>query len=166
MTSRDEDTVEHALVDVERRNVPDQFTAVSSATVELAEIGPWVSAAFGRVAAALASQRIQPTGPPYVRYFPLGDRRFRVEAGFPVQQRIDSQADVTPATLPAGPVLVTVHAGSYDSVSESYERIDSWASERGVTTSSSPWEVYLTDPSANPDPSTWRTEVFVPVVPS
>jgi effector-binding domain-containing protein len=25
------------------------------------------------------------------------------------------------------------------------------------------WEVYWTDPSAEPNPSTWRTEILIPV---
>ena len=38
---------------VDRRDLGQQITAVSAGTVDLPEIGPWISAAFGRVAAAL-----------------------------------------------------------------------------------------------------------------
>lgn len=165
MTNHDhhQDLLDRGRVEgVERRVLPEQFTAVSAGTVDLDGIGPWVSAAFGRVAAVLASQRIEPAGPPYVRYFPVGQHRFHVEAGFPVHRQIDIQAEVGPTTLPAGPALVTVHVGPYDEVSEAYERIAAWAAEHGVTTGTDPWEVYLTDPTADPDPAAWRTEVVVP----
>ena len=58
---------------------------------------------------------------------------------------------------------MTVHVGPYDGVAEAYERIATWAEEHGTTTSTDPWEFYLTDPTEQPDPSTWRTEVFVPL---
>lgn len=149
---------------VQRRTLDEQLTAIIGDTVELDEIGPWVSGAFGRVAAALAAQRVAPAGPPYARYFPVGDRRFHVEAGFPVHCQIEVEGGVGPTVLPAGPALATVHTGPYDEVSEAYDRIAAWAAEHGLTTGTDPWEIYVTDPSAEPDPSNWRTEIVVPVV--
>ena len=148
---------------VERRRLAEQRTAVSGGTVALEQIGAWVGPAFGRVAAVLASQRIVPTGPPFVRYFPVGNGHFDVEAGFPVLGTVERDDEVAPSTLPAGDVLVTVHAGPYDRIAEAYQRIEAWASEHSVAVRTDPWEVYLTDPSANPDPESWLTEVVVPV---
>jgi len=149
--------------DVERREVAEQLTAVGCGTVDLADIGPWISATFGRVAAVIGAQGAGPVGPPFARYFPAGTERFRVEAGFPTSRRIDPTDDVEPSTLPAGPVAATTHIGSYDGVGEAYVRISAWAEEHGATTGTGPWEVYLTDPTSQPDPTTWRTDVFVPI---
>ena len=149
---------------VDRRDLGQQITAVSAGTVDLPEIGPWISAALGRVAAALGAQGVAPVGPPFARYFPVGNHRFHVEAGFPTDRPVEPDEDgVAPSTLPAGPVAVTVHVGPYDGVSEAYARIATWAEQHGTTTSTDPWEIYLTDPTEQPDPSTWRTEVFLPL---
>lgn len=148
---------------VERRRLAEWDTAVIRATVGLDEIGPWVGAAFGRAAAVLAAQCLEPAGPPFVRYSPQGDGRFGVEAGFPVHRPVVHEADVDRSTLPACDALVTIHVGPYDQVAEAYERIERFAAEHSLTTAPDPWEVYLTDPSTNHDPATWLTEVVVPL---
>ena len=33
----------------------------------------------------------------------------------------------------------------------------------GLEGAGAPWEVYVTDPGAEPDQSKWRTEIFFPV---
>ena len=149
---------------VDRRDLGQQITAVSAGTVDLPEIGPWISAAFGRVAAALGAQGVAPVGPPFARYFPVGNHRFHVEAGFPTDRPVEPDEDgVAPSTLPAGPVAVTVHVGPYDGVSEAYARIATWAEQHGTTTSTDPWEIYLSVRTERRDHSTWRSEFFVPL---
>jgi AraC family transcriptional regulator len=34
---------------------------------------------------------------------------------------------------------------------------------QGLEPAGAPWEVYVTDPGAEPDPSKWRTDIFFPV---
>jgi effector-binding domain-containing protein len=40
-----------------------------------------------------------------------------------------------------------------------YQALASWVSEHGGELAGDAWEVYLSDPSAQPDPATWRTEI-------
>jgi AraC family transcriptional regulator len=35
--------------------------------------------------------------------------------------------------------------------------------EHSLTPSDEMWEVYLSDPQTEPDPATWRTQIFWPV---
>jgi AraC family transcriptional regulator len=41
--------------------------------------------------------------------------------------------------------------------------MEQWADEHDVRFAGAPWESYVTDPAANPDQSTWRTEIFWPL---
>jgi len=151
---------------VERRTLSERPTAVVVDTVAVGDVGPWISSAFGRVAAVLAAQRVEPAGPPYARYFDAGDRRFRVEAGFPVRRAIDPEAGVVPSTLPGGDAATTVHAGPYERIGDAHDRLAAWCDAHGLADAGAPWEVYLTDPTAVPDPAAWRTEVVVPLHPA
>jgi len=58
---------------------------------------------------------------------------------------------------------VTVHVGPYDTLSSTYEALQAWIETQGRTPATAMWEVYLTDPDQEPDPSKWRTEVYWPV---
>ena len=35
--------------------------------------------------------------------------------------------------------------------------------QNGLAPGGAPWEYYVTDPAAHPDPADWRTEIFWPV---
>lgn len=166
MTAPDhhQELVERAeFTGIERRDLAAQDTAVCRATLGLAEIGEFVGRSLARVAAVVAAQRVAPVGPPFTRYVQVGAARFDVEVGLPVARAVDAETDVQPSSLPAGPVVVTVHAGPFDTVGEAYGRLEAWATEHHERTAPGPWEVYLTDPSTVHDPADWRTEVVVPL---
>ena len=67
-----------------------------------------------------------------------------------------------PSELPGGQVAVTVHAGPCDQMERVYQALASLVSEHGGELAGDAWEVYFSDPSAEPDPATWRTEIVQP----
>ncbi len=139
-----------------------QPTAVARATLPVAEIGPWLGTAYGAVAGLLAARQAAPAGPPFARFHVLGDGRFEVEAGFPVSSPIEPGGDVQPSELPGGQVAVTVHVGPYDQMEPAYQALASWVTDHGGELAGDAWEVFFSDPAAEPDPATWRTEIVQP----
>ena len=148
--------------EIQVRALDEQPVAVCAATLAVAAIGPWLSQVYGTVAGVLGAQGAGPAGPPFARYHPLGDDRFRVEAGFPVSAPIEAAGEVTAATLPGGPAAFTVHIGPYEDMKPAYDALDAWIRDHGGEPRGDPWEVYFSDPVAEPDPSTWRTEIYAP----
>jgi effector-binding domain-containing protein len=148
--------------EIDARELAEQPTAVSTTTLTVNEIGPWLGTVYSAVAEVLARAHAGPAGPPFARYRMLGDARFDVEAGFPALQTIVAEGDVTPSTLPSGPAAHTVHVGPYDAMEPAYAALDAWIREHGFEPNGAPREVYLSDPSTEPDPATWRTEVYAP----
>ncbi len=148
--------------DVESRELSEQPTAVASTTLAVSEIGPWLSSVYGKVAALLTSQGAGPAGPPFARYRMLGDERFEVEAGFPASRSITGDDVVHASSLPGGPAACTVHVGPYDAMGPAYEALEAWIRDHGYEPDGDPWEVYFSDPVSEPDPSTWRTEIYAP----
>jgi effector-binding domain-containing protein len=65
--------------------------------------------------------------------------------------------------LPGRRAVTTVHVGPYDSMHKTYAEVHAWMATQGLTPADHMWEVYLSDPSAEPDSSTWRTQIVWPV---
>ena len=144
----------------------EQHTAVERATLAVAEIGPWIGGALERVAKAASDQGAAIVGFPYGRYHPVDGVGFEVEAGFPVSAPVLTEGDVVPSSLPDAEVVVAVHVGPYDAMEPTYQALLAWIAERGGVPDGDAWEVYSSDPTSQPDPATWRTEVVQPYRPA
>lgn len=150
-------------IDIALRVLEPTGTAVVRASVYPSEISDLLGRAYHSVEEALSHQGVSPTGPPFARYHHReGD--FEVEAGFPVGRDVAPSGDVVASSLPGGTVAVATFVGSYDRVGAAYRELREWVDARGGRPQGEPWEVYLTDPSASPDPSQWRTEIVLPFV--
>ena len=147
---------------VEMRTLNELDTAVEFATLSFAEIGPWLPKALGEVAHYLERKGAGPAGLPFARYHVRSDGHLDIEAGFPASTPTSGEGEVEPSDLPAGVAAVTVHVGPYDTIAPAYATLQAWIRDRGHEPVGDAWEVYLTDPGVDHDPSTWRTEVIQP----
>lgn len=148
--------------EIETRTLVERPTAVAHTTLTVAEIGPWLGKSYSQVAAALAAQGTYPAGPPFARYRKLGEGGFEVEAGFPVASPVKAMGEVRPSSLPGGAAAVTVYVGPYNEMEPAYEALADWIKSRGDELAGDAWEIYFSDPSAEPDPALWRTEIVQP----
>ena len=73
------------------------------------------------------------------------------------------QAVSKPGELPAGTVATVTHMGPYDTLPQTWASLAEWIGSQGLQPAGAPWEVYVTDPGAEPDQSKWRTDIFFPV---
>jgi effector-binding domain-containing protein len=121
---------------------------------------------FQLVRSALDAQSVQSDGAPFARYHSFGDT-VDLEAGSMVASPIVADGDVTPGHLPAGPAAISVHVGPYETLGQTYDALQRWLSASGShAAAGGPWELYITDPSAEPDSSKWLTEVIFPLKPA
>jgi AraC family transcriptional regulator len=141
----------HALV-MRRRITRDEIATT------LAEFLPTVFGYAQQHGLALA-------GPPFARYPEVGMGSLVIEGGVSIAAPPSTAPDagIEVLTVPAGRAAVAIHRGPYDSLPESYEQIEKWLREQGLSAAGAPWETYLTDPGDHPDPSTWETEIVQPV---
>lgn len=123
------------------------------------KLGEFVGEVFGY----LQQQGVEPAGPPFSRYHGLEGDRIDLEAGLPVAKALPGSGRVKPGELPGGPVISAVHTGSYDTLPQAGEALQSWAAEHGRVVAGANWESYLVAPGHNADPSSWKTEVFKPL---
>jgi len=151
------------LLSIERRDLPAQhilFARLRAARHELSSaIGEGVGKVYGyaqRAGLALA-------GHPFTRYLSAGPGLLTIEVGFRFSDPVRGDGDIEAGILEGGPAVAAVHGGPYEQLSESYAAIERWMEQNGLAPGGAPWEYYVTDPAAHPDPADWRTEIFWPV---
>ena len=147
-----------------------QHYAGIPATVAMNRISAAVDEALPELFGWLAGQGIAPAGPPLIRYLiidMLGE--LQIELGVPVATPVTASGRVQPAVLPEGSYAVLRHTGPYDGLTASNAALLQWAQEKGIafdtweTAEGQAWrgraEHYLTDPSQEPDPAKFETDV-------
>jgi effector-binding domain-containing protein len=147
-----------------------QHYATIPATVTMDGIAAAVDDAYPELFGWLAGRGIAPSGPPLIRYLVIDMAgELRIELGVPVAAPVAEGERVQAGVLPEGRYAVLRHTGPYDGLVASNAALLQWAQENGIeldtwdTPQGSSWrgraEHYLTDPSQEPDPAKWETDV-------
>lgn len=144
------------------RELVRRHTAVVRVQTTLDKLPEVFDKGFSEVFGRLGTLGIEPTDPPFARYFAM-EPQVDLEIGVAVAEPITAAGRVQPGELPGGRVATTMHQGPYEKLSESYDVLYRWITENGMQPSGAMWETYLTDPSAEPDSSKWLTELHQPV---
>lgn len=140
-----------------------ETTAVVRGTVRLDALPAFFDESFPRLFETLGRQQVQPAGPPFARYEGEPTETIEVELGVPTSRPIEPDGEVVPGELPGGEVATGTHVGSYDHLRQSYDALARWIGEQGRVPSSGMWEVYVTEPGPDVDPSTLRTDIYWPL---
>lgn len=140
-------------------DVTEQRTAVVRGVVPLEEVASFFDRSFAELASVLGTQGIAPTGPAFGRYAGPPGEPVELEVGFPIDRSVDPSGAVEPSSLPAGRVARLVHAGGYDLLGATWDRLRTWIVEQGLTPGDDLWEVYVTEPNPEMDPADLRTEL-------
>jgi effector-binding domain-containing protein len=138
-------------------------TAIIRLTVPREQIRTVMGPGLRELMAALRAQGIAPAGPWFNHHLRMDPATFDFEICVPVTRPVAPAGRVTPGLLPAATVARTVYHGPYEGLGAAWAEFDTWIAAQGRRPAPDLWEVYLTDPQANPDPATWRTEFNRPL---
>jgi effector-binding domain-containing protein len=150
-------------MDVRIEKVAAKPTACVRVHTTVEHIGEAFDRELPKVASHVAEVGGVITGPPFTRYLRVGPEGIDMEVGFPTATLIPRNGEVTPAELPEVEAAVATHVGGYDGLPAAYGEIEQWIRARGRVPDTAMWEVYLTDPGADPDTSHWRTQIVWPL---
>jgi AraC family transcriptional regulator len=151
---------------IERRDLSPQPFLFVRAKAGRHEIPKAIAESLGKAFPYVMQQGLPIAGRPTARYLTTGPGLFDMQIGVPVATAAPGQGDVQAGELPGGAIAVAVHAGSYDSLSETYVAMERWMDANGYRPGPGPWESYVTDPGDFPDVKDWRTEVYWPIATS
>jgi effector-binding domain-containing protein len=137
--------------------------------VTVAEIAAF-AVRTGEVFGWLGARGLVPAGPPFLKYNVIDmARQLEIETGVPVAAPVDGGGEVISGVLPAGRYATVTHVGHPSELMGVTGALLDWAAGQGLTWDISPdadgdrWgsrvEIYLTDPSEEPDMSKWVTQL-------
>jgi AraC family transcriptional regulator len=153
---------------VTRKDIAPQPVLVMRRRVKRSDIAATIGEVLPHVFAHAQHHGIALAGLPFTRYIEMGPGLITMEPGMRIasgdgRTSKSGGAGVVADTLPGGPVATTTHTGPYEGLPDAYAAIQEWIEEQGFVASGSPWECYITDPSEQPDPKDWKTEVLWPL---
>lgn len=118
---------------------------------------------FGEVHGYILQNGQKPVGMPLAIYHSMEGGTVDVECAIPVSVPLAGTDRIQACELPAGTVATVTHRGPYDNLGQTWSALTEWMKSQGLEAAGAPWEVYVTDPGAEPDQSKWRTDIFFPV---
>lgn len=151
--------------DVVTKTVPSAtllgLTAIAASN-DHEDVGPVSSSLFPRVLGAISAAGAHPAGPPVAFYSPApqeSDDALTVQVTFPVS--VPSVPGLNEIEIPAAEVASLIHQGAMDTIDVTYQTLNTWVRDQGLTATGSAREIYLevTDNQAD-----WMTEVQVDFV--
>ncbi len=153
------------MTDFEIRIVPEQHIAAMRFKVPMTAIAEAMGLGFAKVHDAIAAAGLTPAGAPLARYHSFGGPIIEFECAIPTATPFagDGEGEVQASILGGGEAAVGTHIGSYDGIGATWEAISAWVAAQGREVGGPGWESYLTDPSEQPDPAKWVTEVCLPL---
>jgi effector-binding domain-containing protein len=159
-----------------QRRAAEPYVGIRANVSTEAEFRSAVDRSFPELFGWLRDHRIEPAGPPFIRYFEVdGARQPRTfEVAAPTEAPVPGDEVVRAAELPAGPYATLLHVGPYSSsevpdLGSARDELLAWAGRQGIEYAGSRTpdgrvyeaciERYLTDASREPDWSKWETEL-------
>ena len=118
---------------------------------------------FGEVHGYIQAQGQRPAGMPLTIYHSMDGNTVELECAMPVASPMAGAGRIQAGELPCGTMASITHMGPYDDLPATWAALTEWMKSEGLEAGGAPWEVYVTDPGAEPDKSKWRTDIFFPV---
>ena len=132
-------------------------------TTTMDKIAEVMGPLFGEVHGYLQQNGQAPAGMPFAIYHEMDGNTLDLECGMPVAAPVTGTDRIRAGELPGGTAATVTHTGPYDDLGQTWAALTAWMKSQGLEAAGAPWEVYVTDPGAEPDPSKWRTDIFFPV---
>ena len=110
-----------------------------------------------------ARSGIDITARPVVVYHQMRENKTVFEMGIPVLENVSVSGRIHYTTMQGGDHAVVHHYGSYDTLEDGHNAAQQWMMRYRRKLTGRPWEMYVTDPSAEPDPNKWLTRIYYPV---
>lgn len=149
------------------RDEPPAHTLAVRATVAERKFASFLGEAYAAIGSAVYLSSAKPSGPVGALYpAVLHDEEAEpVEAYQPIAVPVTPPAGpVVLSELPATRVAVLVHAGGYDSITETYRALGAWVAQHANWSELPVRESYLISYSETADPAEFRTEILWPIV--
>ncbi len=119
---------------------------------------------FGELMGYMSSNNIEMHGSAMTVYPRSEENSFDMECALPVEEEVQVSDDrIVFKTISSGKAVKAVHMGSYHLLEDTHNTVNQYISDQGLQAAGAPYEIYITDPSDEPDTSKWITQVYYPI---
>jgi effector-binding domain-containing protein len=141
------------------------LAVVDSVTMaEMDQMSAKLAADYAKIVSYMTTNKIEFAGDPLTQWITWDTTGYSVfAAGIPVASGVIGSEDVVVMSIPAGQAMKYNHFGSYESMEDAHYEINEYFASTGNDAIGGPWEVYVTDPTTEPDVSKWKSEIWYPV---
>lgn len=152
---------QHGRIDkIEELDEPQRFAYTVRATIPPSQLSMFFARSYAAIAQGTDEKIV---GAPFAIYHLWSKDSTDVEAGMPIEQAGMGSGTLTPRTLPATRIVRAAYFGPYEGTEAAHNQVYEYTKQKHLTITGSPWEVYITDPGTEPDPSNWLTYICYPV---
>ena len=110
-----------------------------------------------------ARSGIDMTARPIVVYRHIDENKAVIEVGVPVNVQPQVSGRIYYKTMPEGEHVVADYLGDYDTLLDGHNAVQQWLMRYRRKQTGYAWEMYVTDPAAEPDTNKWLTKIYYPV---
>ncbi len=134
-------------------------------TCTLDSIGPYLGAMYSEINAAMQKQGIKQTGPVFAIYHVYEPpQKIDMEAGVPVDKKGKNSGNVSAKEFLKTNAVTVDYYGAYDEgMKAAHDQIHEFIKTNGKEMCGPPWEVYVSDPMVEKDPTKVLTKIYYPV---
>ena len=130
------------------------------------DLGSNLADILPRVSAYITQQGHEPAGEPFMRYLNMTDR-FLIDAGLPINTRIEGEGDIELRVLPGGKAITALFTGQPHRGGRAWTAVAAYAEEHGYERGSEwlgkgGWDVYVNDPAVVGAENA-QTRLYLPV---
>jgi len=118
---------------------------------------------YNELSGVLKKSRIELKGHPFCLYPSYSAESMDMICALPVAANVKLPAKYKIARTQQGKAVKGIHRGPYDKLEASHNQVIQFLEFKNHEINGAPWEVYITDPGTEPDPSKWVTEIYYPV---
>lgn len=110
-----------------------------------------LASAYQEISSFMVLHGIENTAQPMALTRSWNDGSFSFEAAIPVKRvDIPVTGSIKWGTSPSGQAVRVIHRGTYDTMSQSYEKLAAWMGAHGYNAGQVSWEQYISDPGRTP----------------
>jgi effector-binding domain-containing protein len=154
---------ENAGPRVEEKQIPAQITLTIRDTCSQSTIGSKLGIFYGKISQLIKTKKLSISGAPFAIYHNFSRQSFDIEAGIPVNERIESSGEIICKEIPSQKTVMAIYKGPYENTGIVYASIERYIKDKNLTVTGPPWEVYITDPLLEPDTEKWQTDIYFPI---
>ena len=131
---------------------------VSNISAKLGEV-------YSEIYHSLASQGTMPISQPFAKYIsfphnPRDENKVIFQGGAFTETGIETSGRIQIGNSTSANTLQASHFGVYETAGITHDAMKKYCDDNGYTINGSAYEIYITDPSLEPNPANWETKVI------